>query len=229
MLRNWFKTSLVPVLWAAPVLAGCGSGADSPGPGPNPATLTAAKASSSGDGQSGGPGQPLAQPIRIVVTRGGTPEAGVGVTWTAGGSGASLAPASGTTDATGIASSVWTLGQEQGAQAAQAAVTGAAGSPVSFTATAVGGGGAGSATVVLRTAGGNRFDPSAVTIGVGGTVTWIWGDGVHDVTSSGSPSFPSSGIANGPPRSYPVTFSAAGVYQYECTVHNGMTGRVTVQ
>ncbi|MGH7628675.1 MAG: hypothetical protein ACREOF_04675 [Gemmatimonadales bacterium] len=41
MLRAWFGTSLVPVLWAAPVLAGCGSGADSPGPGPNPTTLAA--------------------------------------------------------------------------------------------------------------------------------------------------------------------------------------------
>ncbi len=211
-------------------LSGCGGGEGGPAPGPNPATLTAAKAPSSGDGQSGPPGQALPQPIRILVTRGGSPEAGVGVAWTATGTGALLTPASGTTDATGIASTVWTLGQELGAQTVQAAVAGAAGSPVAFAATATGpGGGPASATVVLRSSGGNRFDPSAVTIGIGGTVTWVWGDGVHDVTSSGSPSFTSSGPANGPPRSYPVTFNAAGVYDYECTVHSGMTGRVTVQ
>lgn len=228
MVQNSYaRLSAGGLLAAALVVAACGSGADA-GLVPNPTTLTVSKAQPSGDGQSGTPGEPLAQPIRIVATRGGTPEAGIGVTWTATGTG-SLAPASGTTDASGIASTVWTLGQEQGTQTAQAVVSGALGSPLTFSAAAGGGGVPLSATVVLRTTGGNRFDPSAVTIRVGGTVTWVWGDGVHDVTSAGPPSFASSGPANGPPRSYPVTFNTAGVYDYECTVHNGMTGQVTVQ
>ena len=215
-------------LAAAATLTGCGSGADA-GPGPSPATLSVAKASPSGDGQSGTPGQALAAPIRIAAVRGGSPEAGVSVTWTATGTG-SLAPASGVTDANGIAATVWTLGQEQGTQSAQAVVSGATGSPVIFSATAAGGGGAPlSASVILRTIGGNRFDPSAVTIAQGGTVTWIWGDGQHDVTSTGTPSFQSSGAPNDPPRQYAVTFNAAGLYNYACTVHPGMSGRVTVQ
>jgi plastocyanin len=210
------------------LLAACGSGSDG-GPGPSPTTLAVAKASPSGDGQTGDPGQPLAAPLRIAATRGGTPEAGAPVTWTATGTG-SLAPASGTTDANGIASAAWTLGQEQGTQSAQAVVSGAVGSPVIFSATAGSGGGAPlAATVILREAGGTRYDPNAVTIGAGGTVTWVWGDGQHDVTSTGLPSFQSSGPPNEPPRQYAVTFSSAGVYNYACTVHPGMSGRVTVQ
>jgi plastocyanin len=223
-----FARKYAGCLAVATMLAGCGSGADA-GPGPNPTTLAVAKATPSGDGQAGTPGQPLAAPLRIAAARGGTPEAGVAVTWTATGTG-TLAPASGTTDASGIASAVWTLGQEQGTQSAQAVVAGAVGSPLIFSATAGSGGGAPlSASVVLRTVGGNRFDPSAVTVAVGGTVTWIWGDGQHDVTSTGTPSFQSSGPPNDPPRQYAVTFNSAGVYNYACTVHPGMSGRVTVQ
>lgn len=221
------RNSVAGALATASLLTACGSGADAGGPNPTP--LAVAKASPSGDNQTGTPGQALGAPLRIAAARGGTPEAGLTVTWTASGTG-SVAPPSGVTDANGIASAVWTLGQEAGAQTAQAAVSGAAGSPLSFTATAGNGGGAPlNATVVLRTAGGNRFDPSAVTIGTGGTVTWTWGDGIHDVTSSGSPSFQSSGAPNGPPRQYSVTFNAPGQYNYACTVHPGMSGRVIVQ
>ena len=211
MLRNRFGTSFVGLRWGAvALLAACGSGSDGPSPGPNPPGLTAARATPSGDQQTAEVGQPLDQPISIIVTRGGNPEAGAAVTWTAAGTGASVAPQTGVTDASGIASTVWILGQALGNQTAQGAVAGATGSPVSFSATAIAsGGGPASATVTLREAGGNRFDPSAVTIGVGGTVTWVWGDGTHNVTSTGSPSFTSSGSANPPPRSYPITFNAA--------------------
>jgi plastocyanin len=218
---------MAALLAIASLAVGCGSGADAGGPNPSP--LAIAKSSPTGDNQTGTPGQTLAAPIRIAAARGGTPEAGIAVTWTASGTG-SLSPGSGVTDANGIASAVWTLGQEAGTQTAQAAVSGAAGSPLIFTATAGSGGGAPlTATVVLRSAGGNRFDPDAVTIGAGGTVTWVWGDGLHDVTSTGSPSFQSSGAPDSPPRQYAVTFNAAGVYNYVCTVHPGMNGRVTVQ
>lgn len=210
-------------------LIGCGGGEDGPSPGPNPAALSAAKPASSGDGQSAAPGAALPQPIRIIVTRAGTPEAGVGVTWSAGGTG-SIDPASGTTDGSGIASTAWTLGQEVGTQTAQAAVAGATGSPVSFTATATGGGLPSAATVLLRTAGGTRFDPASTTIAVGGTVTWTWNDGFHDVTSTGNPSFPSSGVPVSPPATHQATFSQPGVYNYICTVHApNMSGTITVQ
>ena len=71
-----------------------------------------------------------------------------------------------------------------------------------------------------------RFSPASVTIAVGGTVTWQWQGGVfHDVSST---DFASDLMKAG---SFSHTFSAAGTYSYECTVHkaSGMRGTVTVQ
>lgn len=112
------------------VLAACGG--DGGSNTPNPAT---AITSISGDAQSGRVGQPLANPIQVVVTTNGAPSAGTTVTWSTPAQGAVLA-ASSATDANGIASNSWTLGTVSGTQTAQAALTGASGSPVIFTATA---------------------------------------------------------------------------------------------
>jgi plastocyanin len=66
--------------------------------------------------------------------------------------GSALDPATATSDADGIASAVWTLGQTSGAQTAQATVTDADGSPVGFTATAA----PGPATTIAGTGGANQ-------------------------------------------------------------------------
>jgi plastocyanin len=60
----------------------------------------------------------------------------VTVTWSTSASGGSVDPASGPTDGNGIATASWTLGTTSGNQSAQAALSGAAGSPVSFSAAA---------------------------------------------------------------------------------------------
>ncbi len=76
----------------------------------------------------------------------------------------------------------------------------------------------------------NATQNSAVdTIGVGGTVTWTWGAGAftHNVTSTGSPNFSSSG--NQDAGSFMRTFNAIGTYQYECSLHSQMTGRIVVR
>jgi plastocyanin len=115
-----------------------------------PSTTAIAKTSAnSGDAQSGTVGQPLASPIQVVVTEGGSPSSGVTVTWstTAGGS---LTPASGPTGADGTAGAAWTLGTTSGAQTARATLAGATGSPVTFSATAVPG-----SAAALADAGGN--------------------------------------------------------------------------
>ena len=80
-------------------------------------------------------GQPLANPLQVVVTEGGTPAAGVTVAWSTSAPGASLAATS-LTDASGLATNTWTLGTVAGSQTAQASLSGASGSPVGFTATA---------------------------------------------------------------------------------------------
>ena len=88
----------------------------------------------SGNEQSGAPGSPLAQPLVVQVNdAGGNPVAGAAVTWVVTGGGGSLEPSTSTTDATGRASSVWTLGSAPGTNTAQAVVSGVG--QASFTAT----------------------------------------------------------------------------------------------
>jgi adhesin/invasin len=120
----------LPVLLVVALL-GCG-GDDGGTP---PPTTAISKGSGSGDGQTGIVGQPLANPIRVTVTDGGAPLAGATINWSTTAAGAELA-ASTVTDASGVASNAWRLGTVSGSQTAQASLTGASGSPLSFTATA---------------------------------------------------------------------------------------------
>jgi plastocyanin len=71
----------------------------------------------------------------------------------------------------------------------------------------------------------NRFDPVAVEVPAGTTVTWRFEDGgtPHDVTGEGWKS--------GEPQSdgsFTHTFDQPGTYGYRCTLHGGMDGRVVV-
>jgi plastocyanin len=192
------------------------------------------KPDASGDGQTGPAGAALPQPLRVLVTENGAAKSGVAVTWSAGTGNGSLAPPTSQTGADGIATTTWTLGPVAGAQAAQAAVEGAQGSPLPFTATATGGGGGNVVQV-----GNNFYTPQTMTIPVGSTVTWQWGANAtaHNVISIGTPSFQSSPTQNGP-FTYSVTFTAPGTYRYYCSVHASstdpvspgfMTGSITVQ
>ena len=225
------------VLFAATALSACGSnGSDLGGGGPDPSALSAARSQPSGDGQSGTAGQDLANPLRIVVLRGAAPVAGAVVTWSATGTGASMTPNVETTGPDGISTSIWHLGSEVGAQHSQAAVTGADGSPVPFTATAAapgGGGGPSPVEIQLRDDGGNRFEPANVTIAVGTTVTWTWVGGFHNVTPTGAPTFTGSGDPVSAPHTFSQTFNSPGTYLYFCVVHGspsgGMRGTIVVQ
>lgn len=74
---------------------------------------------------------------------------------------------------------------------------------------------------------GFAFDPAAVTVSVGDSVTWTNGDGVgHTATADGG-AFDTGTIAGGGSDS--VTFSAAGTFAYHCTIHPAMTGTISVQ
>lgn len=79
----------------------------------------------SGDGQSALVGTSLPEPL-VVRARdgGGNPVPGLAVAWLAGNGGGSLAPATSTTDADGLASTQWTLGSAAGANTATAVVSG---------------------------------------------------------------------------------------------------------
>lgn len=132
-MQKLSSRSSILIVTVAVLLAACGGGGD--GGTPPPTTAIAKTSANSGDAQSATVGQSLANPIQVVVTENGSPSPGVTVTWSTA-TGGSLAPASGPTGADGISSTEWTLGTASGAQSASATLTGASGSPVTFTATA---------------------------------------------------------------------------------------------
>jgi plastocyanin len=309
------------------VVSGCGGG-DGDG-GTPPATTTIAKASSNnGDAQSGTVAAPLTLPLQVVVTEDGAAKAGATVTWSTTAPGGSLQPTAGTTDAAGTASATWTLGTTSGSQTAQAALSGATGSPVTFTATAAPGAAvelekvsgdeqdgvvgtqlglplvakvsdefgngvagvavaweasdgsvsassvptgqdgtsavtvtlpatAGAITIVAASEGltgspqtftaeatetstssdvsvvNNAFNPSAITITAGTTVTWTWAPTAiqHNVAPvpPGTEPARSGNPVNGP-FTDEHTFNNPGTYNYFCEFHGlAMSGVVTVQ
>ena len=127
-------TQLLATLILGLLLSSCGGDGDSGTP---PSTISIAKTSAnSGDAQTGTVGQPLASPLQVVVTDGGAPTAGTTVTWAATDFVGELVPTAAVTDANGVASSSWTLSTVSGPQSATATLSGANGSPVTFTATA---------------------------------------------------------------------------------------------
>jgi len=75
---------------------------------------------------------------------------------------------------------------------------------------------------------GNSFSPFNVTIKKTGSVSFSFPSVEHDVTFKS---------VAGAPASIPVTsnrvvsrvFNAAGVFPYDCFVHPGMSGQVTVE
>jgi plastocyanin len=73
------------------------------------------------------------------------------------------------------------------------------------------------------------FRPSDVTILTGGSVTWQFSEARHNVTFQAAA--PTGGHIpdQEPGTSASRTFTAAGTYNYVCTRHSGMAGRVTVQ
>jgi plastocyanin len=221
------------VLGSAALLGACGG--DDGGGG---AGLAVAKtASNSGNSQTGPVNTALPQPLRVIVTNNGVAQAGTAVTWSTSNGGVN--PPSSTTGADGIATTVWTLGSTSGAQAAQAAVAGATGSPVAFAATGTAVGGATTVNV-----SDNAFSPGVVTIVAGGAVRFLWASGAmnHNVTpATGNPSVlprsPGLPLLLDAPQDFTVSFPAAGVFRFYCSAHgaedtpttvSGMSGTVTV-
>jgi plastocyanin len=73
------------------------------------------------------------------------------------------------------------------------------------------------------------FSPGAITVPVGTTVTWVNHDETpHTVAAGDNPrSFRSEGLDTDDKFSF--TFTKPGTYDYLCTVHPYMTGRIVVR
>ena len=75
----------------------------------------------------------------------------------------------------------------------------------------------------------SSFNPSALTVDAGTTVTWLNGSGIpHTVTSdpSATESFDSGNLSGS--GTFSLQFNTAGSYPYNCEIHSGMTGTLTV-
>lgn len=226
------------IVWAgiaatlALAASGCGS---DPQTGPTGRMALAKAPSKSGDDQIQVAGQLLDSPLRVLVTRDQVPAAGATVRWTTTDGGA-FGDVTSLADDNGIAGTDWTLGADVGDQTAQAAIEGAEGSPLAFTAHAISGGGVGGGgepvIVVVSGPAKNQFSPSTVNIQVGQTVTWRWAPTAvgHNVT-------PDTGLIPAgeedlfsAPHEYSYTFMQAGTYAYHCAAHGAaMSGTVVVE
>jgi plastocyanin len=72
-----------------------------------------------------------------------------------------------------------------------------------------------------------NFAPNAITVAVGTTVVWTNNDDVpHNVTNPDK-AFKSPTLDTGEKWEY--TFQKAGTFNYYCTIHPKMTGKVVVQ
>ena len=118
-MLHWFpaKTYRPSLDWTYSFWLGTASAA--------PVPQIAMTPTASGDAQSGTVGNPLANPLRVVVTLSGSPQQGVSVTWATTGTGSAMTPPTSLTDASGIATSTWTLNQTAGSRSAACSPSGA--------------------------------------------------------------------------------------------------------
>jgi amicyanin len=72
-----------------------------------------------------------------------------------------------------------------------------------------------------------KFGPEAVTIAAGTTVTWTNRDDIPHTVVSTEGAFKSKVMDTD--EKFSFTFSKPGTYEYFCSVHPKMTGKVVVQ
>jgi plastocyanin len=71
------------------------------------------------------------------------------------------------------------------------------------------------------------YVPPTLTVSVGTTVTWTNNDSVAHTVTSNDNLFDSGNLATGATFSY--TFEQKGTFNYHCTIHPFMTGKIIVE
>jgi plastocyanin len=73
-----------------------------------------------------------------------------------------------------------------------------------------------------------KFDPDEATVGVGQEVCWVNEDTIdHNAVAESGASFESELFGKG--KTFTTTVDTPGTVAYVCTIHPGMTGRLTVE
>jgi plastocyanin len=176
--------------------------------------------------KTGGDGlvvQAGAQVVHTVTVRDahGNATQGVGIQWAVAAGGGAIVPPQGFSGTNGTAEATRTLDPGLGNQTATARAPTLPDSPVVTFNTM-------SARHVVRVAD-NQFVPNAVVASVGDSVAWQWQGTatMHTIDFAAVAGAP----ANEPGRTSGVVwrvFPTAGTFSYQCTIHQGMTGTVSV-
>jgi plastocyanin len=160
----------------------------------------------------------------------GCPVPGVDVNWAVASGGGSVNPMPSTTNASGVATTMYTLGPS-GDQSVTATATTPGVPPQTFTANA-----SAPPTFAEVSLSGSQFVADSVVVQVNtgtpgvGDVTWTWNDNpiTHDVTFTGCPTPRPANSPDMQTGTYPATFTTVGTCNYVCTFHIGMRGKVVV-
>jgi amicyanin len=71
------------------------------------------------------------------------------------------------------------------------------------------------------------FNPPSLTVTAGATVTWMNEDDIPHTVASATRAFKSKALDTD--DSYTFTFTTPGVYEYFCSLHPHMTGKIVVE
>jgi plastocyanin len=74
---------------------------------------------------------------------------------------------------------------------------------------------------------GSAFIPQTLRVTVGTTVTWTNNDSITHTVTSNTGLFESGNMAKGATFSH--TFNQKGTFDYHCTIHPSMTGKIIVE
>ncbi len=91
-----------------------------------------------------------------------------------------------------------------------------------------GGGSSGPEITTDVTVGNNFFSPEDIQVVPGATVTWTWSSNVRHNVTFADPGINNSGDRTGGDYATAMPM-ATGMYDYQCTIHSGMDGSVTVE
>jgi hypothetical protein len=202
------------------VAAGC---SDSNSTSPT-SVATSITANSTTNGQTGAVGTPLALPLSVLVDdQSGAPLSNASVTWTVVSGGGSVASSTSTTDASGTATILWTLGPTVGVDSVKGTIGN--GTSVTFTATAT----VGPVSALRITSGGSQSVAAGATTAplvvqvidqfanpiANATVTWaVQGGGSLSASSSTTDATGTAQVTlttDPAPTSYTVTAATGNI------------------